>query len=269
LIRRAHAKINLHLDVGARRADGYHALRTIFQEISLHDTLRLSRAKRDISFTCSEETLSGSDNLIVTALSMLRGELNTDAGARVHLTKRIPVGAGLGGGSSDAAAALMAGLELWAPPALLRNKKKCAELLFPLAKKLGADVPFFLFGGTAKASGIGDELTPLPPQPKRWLVLAYPRVHVSTPLAYQLLDRQKKPSPPAAPPFNSFEAVVVPAFPPVGAAKQSLIDEGCAGVLMSGSGSSVFGFVRNAAHAQKIRRALAKKKWDVFVVHTL
>jgi 4-diphosphocytidyl-2-C-methyl-D-erythritol kinase len=269
LIRRAHAKINLHLDVGARRADGYHSLRTIFQEISLHDTLRFARAKNGISFTCFDPKLAGADNLIVKALTLLCAELKTGAGARVHLTKRIPIGAGLGGGSSDAATALLAGLELWAPRPLLLNKKKCAALLFPLASKLGADVPFFLFGGTAKASGIGDELTPLPAQPKRWLVLVYPREHVSTPLAYNLLDRMKKRRKPSEIPFNSFEPAIFAKFPAIAAAKQALVEAGCEGVMMSGSGSSVFGFVKSRVRGEKIRRSLRKKKWDVFVAHTL
>jgi 4-diphosphocytidyl-2-C-methyl-D-erythritol kinase len=273
LIRRAHAKINLHLDVGARRADGFHSLRTVFQEISFHDTLRLARTKKAIAFSCSDKKLSGRDNLIVKALTLLRAELNTAAGARAHLTKRIPVGAGLGGGSSDAAAALMAGLELWAPLELLRDKRKSAALLFPLAKRLGADVPFFLFGGTAKASGIGDALTPLPTQPKRWLVLIYPRVHVSTPAAYKLLDefrdRASTTRTPRGSFFNSFESAIFPAFPTVAAAHAALRAAGCSGVMMSGSGSSVFGFVKNESQGRKIRRALAQNSWDVFLAHTL
>ncbi len=273
MIRRAHAKINLHLDVGARRPDGYHSLRTIFQEISLHDTLRVTRAKKEIFFTCSDKKLSGPDNLIVKALEMLRRELKTDAGARVHLIKRIPVGAGLGGGSSDAAAALMAGLELWGSSTLLRNKKKCAALLFPLAKKLGADVPFFLLGGTAKASGIGEELTPLPPQPKRWLVLVYPRVHVSTVEAYRLLDESRKKNSKSQTLsskqfFNSFEPVILKKYPAIAKAKQTLENAGCTGVMMSGSGSAIYGFVFSPSTGRKIIKKLRHQHRDVYLCRT-
>jgi 4-diphosphocytidyl-2-C-methyl-D-erythritol kinase len=275
----AYAKINLHLDVGPRRDDGYHDLRTLFQEISLHDTLAFEPAPRHLSLTVSPPGLpTGPENLVIRALERLRTELKIKKGLRVHLTKRIPVGAGLGGGSSDAAAALLGGWALWKGRGRLPRRGKLPELLPRLARELGADVPFFLLGGTAWGEGIGERLTPVRrKEPKRWLVLVYPRVHVDTRSAYRLLDaaRHKRPSTNGhqsaagfLQPTNSFEAVILPRFTAVRNARAALQKARCKDVLMSGSGSSVFGFRTSRKDAERVAQRLRKKPWDVFVAHT-
>lgn len=275
---RAHAKINLHLDVGPLRPDGYHDLRTLFQEISLHDTLTFSLADRELSLAVTPEGVpAGPDNLIMRALGKLRASLRIKRGMRVRLQKNIPVGAGLGGGSADAAAALMGGWALWKGSGAVPVAGRVPPVLKRIAKTLGADVPFFLLGGTAWGEGVGEKLTPVPECPRRWLVLVYPRVQVSTRVAYKLLDaaRLRRPSTNGhrvhaahLRPVNSFEPVILPRFTAVRAARVALEAAGCSGVLMSGSGSSVFGFAAGKKDAERIARRLRKKPWDVFVAHT-
>ena len=276
---KAHAKINLHLDIGPRRADGYHDLRTLFQEISLHDTLTFTPAARDLSLDVTPAGLpTGDDNLVIRALAKLRSALKIKKGAHVALEKRIPVGAGLGGGSSDAAAALMGGWALWKGRGKLPSRRKIPSVLIRVAKSLGADVPFFLRGGTAWGEGIGEKLTPIPDCPRRWIVLVYPRVQVSTKAAYRMLDaaRLRRPSTNGhkihgsqLQPANSFESVILPRFAAVRTAKATLDRSGCSGVMMSGSGSSVFGFTNSKRAADRVAHRLRKKPWDVFVAHTL
>ena len=161
----AYAKVNLRLDVLGRRADGYHELRTIFQTISLHDTLVLETKREpgiDLRIAGNSQLAGepGQDNLVYRALSQLSGELDIHHGVRAILTKRIPVGRGLGGGSSDAAAALLGFLRL-------TKKTIAAPRLLEIAAGLGADVPFFLHGGRALGIGRGDEIYPLPDLPPR------------------------------------------------------------------------------------------------------
>ena len=276
---KAHAKINLHLDIGARRADGYHDLRTLFQEISLHDTLIFTPAARELTLEVAPEGLpTGDQNLVIRALESLRSALRVKKGLHVSLEKRIPVGAGLGGGSSDAAAALLGGWALWKGRGKVPSRRRIPPLLLRLARTLGADVPFFLRGGTAWGEGVGEKLTPVPAAPRRWIVLVYPRVQVSTRIAYRLLDqaRLRKPSTNGhkahgreLQPANSFEAVILPRFAAVRTAKATLDKIGCAGVMMSGSGSSVFGFTNSKKSADRVARRLRRKPWDVFVAHTL
>jgi 4-diphosphocytidyl-2-C-methyl-D-erythritol kinase len=265
---KARAKINLYLYVGPRRADGYHSIDTIFQEISLHDEMSFRVVPGDITLRIKGAKLSaGPDNLIVRALEALRRSLKISKGMDVTLTKNIPMGAGLGGGSSDAAAALKAGWKLWTGKAF--SSKRVPVLLNRCAKKLGADVSFFLVGGTARAKGIGEKLYVLPKTKKRWLVLVYPRVHVSTPKAYGWIDETRQVRTRVDRSRNHFEAVVLPRFPAIRLVKKELTRLGCSDVTMSGSGSSVFGFISSKEKAEKIKRALRVKAWDVFAAHTI
>ena len=161
---RAPAKLNLGLEIVGRRLDGYHDIVTIFQAVSRFDDLCLSPAAA-VRLRVSDPALSGGDNLVVRALELLRERASVASGAEAHLEKTIPVAAGLGGASSDAAAALLAGQRLW------RTTFSDAELA-KLAGMLGADVPFFLRGGTALATGRGERLTPLPtPRPIQFIVV--------------------------------------------------------------------------------------------------
>src|SRR6476660_3919011 len=156
----AYAKVNLRLDVLGRRADGYHELRTIFQAISLHDTLVLETKREpgiDLRITGNSQLAGepGQENLAYRAIHELAREIKFERGIRAVLTKRIPVGRGMGGGSSDAAAALIGLLRL-------SGKSVAMERLLEIASSLGADVPFFLQGGRALGIGRGDEIYPLP-----------------------------------------------------------------------------------------------------------
>ncbi len=155
LVLKAYAKINLTLEVLGRREDGYHDIVSILQTIDLHDTLTLEPAQ-DMALECDQSELEGPDNLVLKAAALLREATGCHQGARLKLQKGIPLAAGLGGGSSDAAAALLGLSRLW-------GLGLSAEKLMPLAAKLGSDVPFFLYGGTAMAQGRGEIVRPLPP----------------------------------------------------------------------------------------------------------
>ncbi|MGB9508907.1 MAG: 4-(cytidine 5'-diphospho)-2-C-methyl-D-erythritol kinase, partial [Candidatus Acidiferrum sp.] len=182
----AFAKVNLRLEVLGKRADGYHELRTIFQTVTLHDVLRF-RSSRDAEIvlkTEGNEQLSQEGpekNLVYRAVDALRRELKIRSGVEILLQKNIPAGRGLGGGSSDAAAALLGYLQF--------TKKKLHPMrLLEIASGLGADVPFFLLGGRALGIGKGDEIYPLPDIAKLALLIVSPKdVHVPTPDAYRWL----------------------------------------------------------------------------------
>src|SRR6202040_2078581 len=182
----AFAKVNLRLEVLGKRPDTYHELRTIFQTVSLHDELKLRNSKAsDISLRIQgNESLSlepPRKNLVYAAVDALRRELKIRSGVEIDLKKKIPAGRGLGGGSSDAAAALRGYLQL-------TRRTIPAPRLMELAASLGADVPFFLFGGRALGIGRGDEIYPLPDIPKLTLLVVSPRdIHVPTPDAYRWL----------------------------------------------------------------------------------
>src|SRR5438309_8125008 len=184
----AFAKVNLRLDVLTRRADGYHELRTIFQSISLHDSLQLDLSRRrgiELHILGDAVLAAGSQrqNLVWRAAEALRRHLKIAGGIRITLRKRVPVGRGLGGGSSDAAAALTGLLRLM-------RRRIPREQLLEIAAGLGADVPFFRFGGRALGTSRGDEIYPLPDGQRRTLLVVSPRdIAVSTRDAYGWLDR--------------------------------------------------------------------------------
>jgi len=274
----AYAKINLFLEITERRKDGYHILSTIFQTISLADDITF-RTSESLRLTCSDPLLPTDErNLALRAALQWRERLGEQKGALIHLKKNVPVGAGLGGGSSDAGAVLTTLSAWW-------RRNPSETLLHRTALKLGADVPFFLKGGTCAAGGIGDRLHPLPPLPKTWLVLVYPGFGVSTKDAYakvqfpltgmrsihkmtSLLSRPH-PSAWAGQLFNRFEELVFPDHPELPKIKQELLDAGAIGALMSGSGSSVFGIVESAAQGRKVLAILRKKYAQSWLVHTV
>ena len=277
----AYAKVNLCLDVLGRRADGYHELRTIFQTITLHDTLALEvtrNARIDLRIIGNSALAGepGRDNLVYRALDELRRELRFKQGVRAALTKRIPAGRGLGGGSSDAAAALLGLLRL-------TGKRIEAVRLGEIAARLGADVPFFLHGGRALGIGRGDEIYPLTDVPRRAvLVVSPPNLAVPTRDAYKWLARRltKPPEPTKLLRFcalswspqggalsNDFEAAVFPRYSRLIAIKRELLRQGAAGASLAGSGSAVFGIFRNPAKARRAARAFPEDQ--VFVCSTL
>jgi 4-diphosphocytidyl-2-C-methyl-D-erythritol kinase len=282
----AFAKINFCLHLVGRRADGYTELRTIYQAISLHDELRLSTLRgRGIELEVESSVelsradraaLAGRQNLVARALELLRRELGIRAGLHVRLTKHIPVGRGLGGGSSDAAAAMVALLRL-------ARKRLPLEKLLALASRLGADVPFFLLGGRALGVGRGDEVFPLPDGPRRTVVVVSPdAIAVPTRDAYRwAAARLTKPagarklwrfcalcwSAQGAGFSNDFEAPVFRRHPRLGRLKRELLRRGAADAALAGSGSAVFGVFPNPAQAR--RAACGFLNDQVFIVETL
>jgi 4-diphosphocytidyl-2-C-methyl-D-erythritol kinase len=192
----AFAKINLCLHVVGKRPDGYHELRTIFQAISLRDTLKLSIEPDSSGFhfflTSNDPTLVGPDNLVARAVMAMQREIGFQGNVSAHLEKKIPVARGMGGGSSDAAAAMIGMLRL------TESEVPLARLM-EIAAELGADVPFFLFGGRALAVNRGDEIYPLPNSPKQTIVVVSPcDIGVSTKDAFQWISAEltKRPEPP-------------------------------------------------------------------------
>ena len=277
----AYAKVNLRLDVLGRRADGYHELRTIFQAISLHDTLVLETKKEpgiELRITGNSQLAGepGQDNLVYRAIHELAREIEFERGLRAVLTKRIPVGRGMGGGSSDAAAALTGLLRLSA-------KSVAMERLLEIASSLGADVPFFLGGGRALGIGRGDEIYPLPDLRRREVLVVSPHdIAVPTKDAYRWLSEEltngRGPtkllqfcalcwSPQGGALSNDFEAAVFPRYPRLAAIKRELLQQGAAEASLAGSGSAVFGIYQHPAKARRAARAFPKDQ--VFICSTL
>jgi 4-diphosphocytidyl-2-C-methyl-D-erythritol kinase len=274
----AHAKINLHLGVLGLRPDGYHELRTVFQAISLHDTLDIERVRRPgIDLAISGAPLDpGPSNLVWRALDALTRELRLGGGWRVRLRKRIPMEAGLGGGSSDAAAALLGA-------ARLSGRHIAPERLAELGAGLGADVPYFLVGGRALGVGRGDEIYPLEDGPRRTvLVVLAPGTSVATAEAYRWIDGKLTKAAAAhklwiscalswnlddAELLNDFEAVVFSKYPRLRQIKRRLLQTGAAGAALAGSGSAVFGLFHNPAQARRAAQKFLDEQ--VFIARTL
>ncbi len=274
----AFAKINLRLEILGRRRDGYHELRTIFQTISLHDTLELSPSRdRRIHLAVEGTDLAaGPENLVWRAIVAMRKELKLRRGVRARLLKRTPIARGLGGGSSDAAAAIIG---------MLRLSKRHLSLtrLVEIASGLGADVPFFLFGGRAVGIGRGDELYPLPDLPKRSILVVSPTaISVPTRKAYAWVSRRlTKSSSPSkiwrfcalcwtpqwGPLANDFEAAVFARHPRLAAIKRGLLRHGAADAALAGSGSAVFGIYQTPAQARRAARSFLEDQ--VFVAETV
>ena len=281
----AFAKVNLHLEVLGKRSDGYHELRTVFQTISLHDTLRFRASRKPgIQLTVVGNAQLSAEavekNLVYRALDALRCELKVRAGVDIQLTKKIPAGRGLGGGSSDAAAALFGYLQF-------TRKRLDFKRLLAIAGTLGADVPFFLLGGRAVGIGKGDEIYPLPDVPKLALVVVSPEnIHVPTPDAYRWLHAPDLASltkvaaarklsefcalcwsAQGAALRNDFEAAVFRHHPRLAQMRRALLQGGASEALLAGSGSAVFGVFPSPA---KARRAVVGFPTDqTFVCETL
>jgi 4-diphosphocytidyl-2-C-methyl-D-erythritol kinase len=263
-----------------KRPDGYHELRTIFQAISLHDTLELSitpgSSAIELGLSSNDKTMLGPQNLVLRALDAITREIGFHGSVFAHLEKRIPVARGLGGGSSDAAAALIGMLRLtaWQIP---------LPRLMEIAASLGADVPFFLFGGRALAVNRGDEIYPLPNAPKKTILIVSPRdIGVSTKDAYEWISAEltKTAKPPKIWGFcalcwsrqgaglsNDFEGPVFRRHPRLEEIRDALLKRGAADAALAGSGSAVFGVFRNPAQARRTARAFPED--SVFVVETL
>ena len=258
----AYAKINLGLYVIGRLPNGYHEVKMIMQSVGICDELTFEKQPSGITVTTdSGELPTDENNLIYRAAKLLLDTCAVKEGVRIHLTKRIPIAAGMAGGSTDAAATLKAVNQLF-------RFGKTKEELMELGVKIGADVPYCILGGTALAEGIGERLTPLPPMPDCHLLVAKPDINVSTKYVYTTLD--------AAPILfhpdidgmtaaifagdltgitaklgNVLETVTVPAHPIISKIKEKFLELGSDGVLMSGSGPTVFGIFSDKTAAEK------------------
>ena len=277
---RSFAKLNLALAVIARRSDGYHEIRTVFQSIDLHDDLEIRPCARIEVHCAGPGDIPEEENTVRRAAIALSQAASPPSGAEILLTKRIPVGAGLGGGSSNAAAALLGLRKFW--------EIRISETdLRSLAASIGSDVPFFLRGGTSLGIGRGEEIYPLEEIQPAHLVIIFPGVHISTAAAYQSLQLQltsvnalhkiqsfcghigKDPRCLAGI-FNDFETSILPAYPAVKEAKDFLLERGATTAMLSGSGSSVFGFFSDEESALAVsRNPMARGGWRVFPAKTL
>lgn len=276
---KAPAKINLFLEITGKRQDGYHNLESIMQTVSLYDELTAEDSEDDcIILECSDKNLPADEtNIVYKAAKALKEHFKIDRGAKIFLKKEIPMGAGLGGGSSDAAAALKALTELWG----IKAEKRVLERI---AAKLGADVPFFLTGGTAFCQGIGDQITPLPDIAKVPIILVNPGFGVSTPSVYKkvkfpltniikihtinklICDGSFNEKNAFKHCFNRLEDYVFPSYPEIAEIKSVLTDLGCAS-LMSGSGATVFGIFGSESQSETMNSKLQEYNWTTWLVY--
>lgn len=277
------AKINLSLRVLGRRPDGYHELRTTFQTVSLADRLKFQALAGDrIELACDAADVPADEtNLVHRAAVLLRDHFGVRRGARIEIEKVIPAGGGLGGGSSNAATALVGLSKLW-------NVETGGGELAELGALLGADVPFFFAGGTAAGVGRGDHVRPLPDAAPRHLLIVTPPVKVSTADAYKSLNAPALTKEGGAVNFyvsrgsadfsgsprevlvNDFEPAVFGRHPEIEAARDALLRAGAGAALLSGSGSSVFGIFDTARQAESAADGLKRETGGrVFPCRTL
>ncbi len=279
---RAHGKINLDLRVLGPRPDGYHELRTVFQSIALHDVIECVPREGPCAIECDTAGVPlDASNLVWRAAQALWRSLRRPGDVRdviIRLQKNIPFQAGLGGGSADAAAALMALARLWKVPV------RPAQLT-DVAAALGADVPFFLSGGTALGLGRGDEVYPLADLPRHWIVLLVPGFGVSTADAYSWYDAERDlsrgggareaqyvPGPwpsRAAQMINDLEAPIARHHPEIDQMRTALRRAGALAAAMTGSGSTVFGLFQKRADALAAVDGLSGSGWRVILTESL
>lgn len=278
--RTAPAKINLGLDVVGTRADGYHLLETVFQAVSIADTVTVSLVEQPgIALTCDHPAVPCTPkNIAWKAAQRFLEAAKITAGVQIHIAKRIPMEAGMGGGSTDGAAVLLALQEL-------TQQALSKETLFSIAVSLGADVPFFLLGGTAYAAGIGEVLEPLPPFSAAHLVIAKGTAGVSTAAAYQEIDALEQPAHPPVQQLrqalehgagaaeiaplcgNLFESAVH--LDEVSEIRKSMLENGAYCSVMTGSGAAVFGLFPDADTAEQACAQLKKRAAFAEVCHTI
>ena len=276
----ANAKINLTLDILGKRPDGFHEVAMVMQSIGLHDTLNMEKTSGEIELTINVPWLKADEkNLAWRAAELVRQEYGLKGGVRIELIKRIPIAAGLAGGSADAAAVLKGMNELY-------DLQMSEERLCELGAQLGSDIPFCIMGGTMLATGRGEVLTRLYDMPETWVVLAKPRISVSTAWAYQNYDEQGAEKHPdnkaieaaiargnrkavAGLLCNVLESVTIKKYDVIADYKQMMLDKGAMASMMSGSGPTVFGLARSREQAEAIADVLRQKtNADVFVTRT-
>ena len=276
----APAKLNLTLEVLAKHRDGFHEIRSVAQTINLCDTLRF-RLSQSIEFKCNDPDWVPEESLVSEAASRLRQAAGCDKGATIEVSKRIPLVSGLGGDSSDAAAVLRGLNWLWE---LSLSQKE----LLGLAAQLGSDVAFFLYGGTALLEGRGEIVTPLPPLPHMWVVLAVPPVPRLPGKTKQLYDSLKtnhytdgqitrrlvarlKAGGEFAPSllFNTFENVAFTRFSGLSVSRGHMVKMGATDVHLAGSGPALFTLVKDKAQAEELCARLQKQRFVTYLTDTL
>lgn len=263
IILKAYAKINLGLDVLRRREDGYHDVRMIMQSVSLYDKLTLKKLSRDeISMSSNVAALPNNEkNLVYRAIHLIKTKYGISGGVRTELEKKIPMAAGMAGGSTDAAAALIGMNKLF-------DLRLSTEQLMELGVKIGADVPYCILSGTALSEGIGERLTPLRPMPHCYILIAKPRISVSTRFVYENLEADKLAYHPDIDGMteaigrgdlrgitdrlsNVLETVTERKYPIIHQIKDVMVANGAMNALMSGSGPTVFGIFEDESMARK------------------
>ena len=268
MIIKAYAKINIGLHILGARPDGYHNLETVFHRIKIIDTILLEPAKT-LSFWCeSTDVPKDASNLCLQAAHLLARESGSNLGAKITLTKQIPVGAGLGGGSSDAASTLLGLNKFW-------GLKLSLSKLQSIALELGSDVPYFLQTGSALATGRGEVLDYFTMDLPFWILLVSPKIQVSTTWAYSRLSpseratnsltksllitsvRQTRKFP--NPVSNDFEQPIFDQYPEIKHLKESLSNAGAVYASMSGSGSAVYGFYSDPGQVESISSELGSR----------
>ena len=276
----APAKINLTLEVLAKRPDGFHEIRSVIQAVSLCDSITFESSSQ-IGFKCNLPEWTAEESLVSKAVALLQQATGCFKGVTVDVSKRIPLLAGLGGDSSDAAAVLRGLNQLW-------ELNLPLEKLLELARQLGSDVSFFLYGSTALLEGRGEIVTPLPPLPHSWVVLAMPPVPPlpgKTKRLYQSLsanhftdghitqtfvDELKAGKPfSASLLFNTFENVAFSLFPGLGAAREHFIKLGASGVHLAGSGPALFSIMSDKNQAEALCSQLERQQMSPYLAETL
>lgn len=279
---RAYAKINLTLDVAGRRADGYHELATVMQTVDLYDTLCLTEsADEQVHLHCDRPELSNAENLVVRAAQLVRERLAIKRGIVLELRKCIPMAAGLGGGSSDAAALLLALQKWWQLPL-------SGSDLLDMAAVLGSDVPFFLTGGTALCEGRGERVTPLTPRwptTLRWFVLVKPAIAIATALVFGNLPasdysdgaRSRRVcaalvegrEPRSEDLHNDLERGVLERYPIVARARNDLLAAGAELVRLSGSGPTLYAPFASLARATHVQQDMQTRGYEAYLVRAI
>lgn len=274
---RSFAKINLALELKGLRADGYHEIQTIYQAINLCDTIQLEEQPQGAEIvTNCRELPTDSRNLVYRACLRLQESFNIERGVKIKIDKKIPLGAGLGGGSSNAAVTLIGLTHLWS---LSLDRIH----LYDIARELGADVPYFLMGGSCLGMGRGDELYPLADFPRWWVVLVVSPFSLSTSEVYQranlVLTKEKNNSSMRG--FflmesdverimvNDLEEVVFADYPSLRRLKEELKELGAKGSLMSGSGPTIYGLFKMYKEAKKAQKSLNAMGYRVILARTL
>jgi 4-diphosphocytidyl-2-C-methyl-D-erythritol kinase len=276
---RTFAKLNLFLEILGKRQDGYHDIRSLMVNVDLADTLEFRKTHSDLTLNCdSGDVPLGHDNLCLAAARVLKDHTNCREGVEITLEKAIPVAAGLGGGSSDAACTLVGVNKLW-------GLGLTEQELLTLAEKIGSDVPFFVRGGAQLVEGRGERLSPVDGFPEMWFVLVTPSVRIGSGWAYSMAKiglttagcKSKIMIPGAGLDAasigktlrNDLESGVIEAYPVVRKLKAALISRGALGSLMSGSGPTVFGVARGRTSATAIASSISRAGLSVFVVSTV